>query len=102
MKKHLRQREQFCVLLCCFVGFLTFSGRNCQAAEAARPSTFCNPLNLPYRFSLESPSGLLIENYAPDVERSSEARLGTEGSRMPRCRVRGGTLHRGIVDDEAQ
>jgi hypothetical protein len=56
MKKHLRQREQFCVLLCCFVGSLTFYGRNCQAAEAAQPSTFCNPLNLPYRFSLESPS----------------------------------------------
>ncbi len=109
MKKHLRQREQFCALLFCFVGFLTFYGRNCQPGEAAQPSTFCNPLNLPYRFSLESPSrreaadptivrwkneywlfasksggywhssdfahwtfvvpsGLPIENYAPDVE----------------------------------
>src|SRR5260221_9919758 len=56
MKKHLRQREQFCALLFCFVGFLTFYGRNCQPGEAAQPSTFCNPLNLPYRFSLESPS----------------------------------------------
>jgi len=109
MKKHFLQREQFCALLFCFVSFLTFYGRNCQAGEAAQPSTFCNPLNLPYRFSLESPSrreaadptivrwnneywlfasksggyrhssdfahwtlvvpsGLPIENYAPDVE----------------------------------
>src|SRR5260221_9443791 len=56
MKKHFLQREQFCALLFCFVSFLTFYGRNCQAGEAAQPSTFCNPLNLPYRFSLESPS----------------------------------------------
>src|SRR5260370_32862635 len=56
MKKHLLQREQFCALLFCFVSFLTFYGRNCQAGEAAQPSTFCNPLNPPYRFSLESPS----------------------------------------------
>src|SRR5258705_13914207 len=48
MKKHLLQREQFCALLFCFVSFLT---------EAAQPSTFCNPLNLPYRFSLESRHG---------------------------------------------
>jgi xylan 1,4-beta-xylosidase len=109
MKKHLRRREQCCALLFCFVGFLTFYGRNCQAGEAAQLSTFCNPLNLPYRFSLESPSrreaadptivrwnneywlfasksggywhsadfahwtfvvpsGLPVENYAPDVE----------------------------------
>jgi len=57
MKKHLLQREQFCALLFCFVSFLTFYGRNCQAGEAAQPSTFCNPLNLPYRFSLESRHG---------------------------------------------
>src|SRR5260221_12548808 len=56
MKNHFLQREQFCALLFCFVSFLTFYGRNCQAGEAAQPSTFCNPLNLPYRFSLESPS----------------------------------------------
>lgn len=109
MKKHLLQREQFCALLFCFVGFLTFYGCSCRAGEAAQPSTFCNPLNLPYRFSLESPSrreaadptilrwnseywlfasksggywhssdfvhwalvvpsGLPIENYAPDAE----------------------------------
>ena len=109
MKKLLLQREQFCAFLFCFVGFLTFYGCNCQAGEAAQPSTFCNPLNLPYRFSLEFPSrreaadptilrwnneywlfasksggywhfsdfvhwtlvvpsGLPIENYAPDAE----------------------------------
>jgi hypothetical protein len=56
MKKHLLQRERFCALLFCFVGFFTFYGRNCQAGKAAQPSTFCNPLNLLYRFSLESPS----------------------------------------------
>jgi len=78
MKKHLFQREQFCALLFCFVGFLTFYGYNYQAGEAAQLSTFCNPLNLPYRFLWNPCHG----------ERRPTASTGAVG------RFRGGNLRR--------